>query len=106
MPLFVKVEDFDGEVIASYNDDKESLNSVIGFCYLNPTEIFVFKYVDLFDDTVFNSLQVKDLLLDLDWLRAKQKLFDTETMISLDRIADFCNLVLKEPHRYLIFYGD
>jgi hypothetical protein len=106
MPLLIKVEDFNGEVIAEFNDKKGLLNSVLDFCYLNQSKIKTFKYIDLYDDTTLNGLQVKDLFYDIDFLKQQPELSDSERIEMLNNIAEFCNVTLKEPHQYLKFYGD
>ncbi len=35
MPRLIQVEDFEGKVIAEYNDKQGLLNSVLDYCYQN-----------------------------------------------------------------------
>ena len=64
------------------------------------------KYIDLFDDAIFNSLQVKDLVLDIEFLKQQSELSDSERMEILNNITELCNITLNEPHQFLKFYGD
>lgn len=106
MPLLIKVEDFKGEVIAEYNDKKGLLGFVLDYCYQNPSKIRTFKYIDLYDDTTFNSLQVKDLVFDIEFLKQQSELSDSKKMEALNNIAELCKVTLSEPHQFLKFYGD
>lgn len=106
MPLLIKIEDFKGEVIAEYNDRKGLLGLVLDYCYKNPSNIKTFKYIDMYDDTVFNSLQIRDLILDIVFLKQQSQLLDTERVEILNLLIKLCRETLKEPHQYLRFYGD
>jgi len=106
MPLLIKVEDFKGEVIAEYNDNKGLLGSVLDYCYQNPSKIRTFKYIDLYDDTIFNSLQVKDLVFDIEFLKRQSELSDSKKIETLNNIEQLCKVALSEPHQFLKFYGD
>ncbi|MCJ8165965.1 hypothetical protein MKJ04_14040 [Pontibacter sp. E15-1] len=106
MPLTIKVEDFKGKVVANLLDNKGMLNRLVNYCYKNPNLFKVFKYIDLYDDTTFNSLQVKDLIDDIYKLRSDSDVVDEERVLLLDQLNEFCNKSLEEPHMYLKFYGD
>ena len=106
MPLQIKVEDFKGEVIVEYSDNKGLLSLVINYCYQNPTKIKTFKYIDLYDDTIFNSLQVKDMIIDIDFLKQQSELLDSGRIELFNTLAELCKVTLNEPHQFLKFYGD
>jgi len=61
---------------------------------------YLIKYLDPYGDTVFNHLQIDDLIIDLKKLRE----------ISVNKAIDeIINLALKcksTQHSYLIFYGN
>ncbi len=106
MALQIRIEDFEGEILAEFNDKKGTLNYIVDYCYKNPTEFKVIKYVDLYDDTTLNSIQVKDLLQDIEQLLRSSHFFDKERVEVLEALRDLCVNSLKEPHLYLKFYGD
>jgi len=106
MSLLIKIEDFKGEVIAECNDHQGFLKDVLEYCYNNATKVSNLKYIDLYDDTAFNSLQVKDLISDIEFIKLQSQLMNKEKLEFLSSLIDLCNEVLKEPHQYLKFYGD
>jgi len=106
MPLSIKIEDLEGKIITEFNDQKGLLNAILNYCYQNPSQTNVFKYIDLYDDTVLNSLQVKDLIIDIEFLRQKNHLMNTERIELFLQLIELCKVALKEPHQYLKFYGD
>lgn len=106
MPLLIRVEDFQGEVLAERNDQQALLNPLLDYCHQYPTATHVFKYLDLYDDTVLNSLQVKDLMADIDFLQRESELMNEPRKAFLSVLLELCQEALQEPHRYLKFYGD
>lgn len=60
----------------------------------------VIKYLDPYGDTVFNYLQMDDLISDLEKI---QEIRYDENIQELKNLALKCKL---ERHTYLIFYGD
>lgn len=57
-------------------------------------------YLDAYGDTVFNNLQMDDLIKDLQ----KVKLIETNPLLNeIILLAERCK---KEIHTYLVFYGD
>ncbi len=84
--------------------ENESGDSI---CFLNEEVMLVgiedcilLKYLDPYGDTVFNALQMKDVILDLEAIRS----------INLPHIIDgIIGLAVKgidTVHSYLVFYGD
>jgi hypothetical protein len=59
------------------------------------------KYIDPYGDTVFNSLQMKDLITDFEVLA---KLEPHNKLV--DKIILLSKMCLEQPHLYLVFYGD
>ncbi|MEO6134886.1 MAG: hypothetical protein ABIP35_07015 [Ginsengibacter sp.] len=106
MPLLIKTEDFKGEVLNEHNDEQGILNAVLEYCYQNPTKVNTLKYIDQYDDTTFNSLQVKDLILDIEFVKKQSQIMNKEKLEFLSLLINLCNETLKEPHQYLKFYGD
>lgn len=60
--------------------------------------------IDPYGDTIFNHLQVRDLLDEWDRL-ARFATSDPEkkALAGVKQLAEHC---LEAPHRYLRFYGD
>lgn len=58
------------------------------------------KYLDLYGDTIFNHLQMDDLILDFKKLQNER--YD-ENIEKLIQLAIKCK---SEPHTYIVFYGD
>jgi hypothetical protein len=106
MPLSIKIEDFKEEVIAEHFDQKGLLNEVLNYCYKNPLQTRVFKYIDLYDDTVLNSLQIKDFIVDIEFLQNQSHLMSKERIELFSELIKLSKIALEEPHQYLIFYGD
>lgn len=60
------------------------------------------KYLDPYGDTIFNNVQMSDLVSDLKLLQEKEK--DENTLIQ--NIINLANRCETETHVYLVFYGD
>jgi len=58
------------------------------------------KYLDPYGDTIFNGLQMDDLITDLEKL---QELNYNEITTKVIELAFECK---ANPHIYLVFYGD
>lgn len=58
------------------------------------------RYLDAYGDTVFNRLQMDDLIQDLRDLRK------IESNPLVDEILLLAELCKKKVHTYLVFYGD
>ena len=66
--------------------------------YLQTTTLL--KYLDPYGDTVFNTVQMNDLIIDL---RQLAKHGEEQQIEELIRLAVRCR---EETHTYLTFYGD
>ena len=106
MPISIKVEDFKEEIISEYLDEKGLLNKILNYCYQNVTQTKILKYIDLYDDTVLNNLQVKDFILDIKFLMEQNYFVDQQSRELLAELIKLALLTLEEPHQYLKFYGD
>lgn len=104
MSLIIQVEDFKGEIISKFHDKDNDLKDILDYCYLNPSLTKTFKYIDLYDNTVFNSLQIKDFIKDLEFLNEKS--FFEKSNKLLSELIKLSKIALTEPHLYLIFDGD
>ena len=64
-------------------------------------EIKLVKYLDPYGDTVFNSIQMNDLISDMKYIT----LIEPDNKV-VDEIVLLAQKCLSEPHQYLSFYGD
>ena len=69
---------------------------------LNIDKFKLIKYLDLYGDTVFNTLQFDDLIKDLKEL----KNLDITDLKILNELIQLINECKKDTHSYLKFCGD
>jgi hypothetical protein len=101
MSYAVEVRDAQGKVLASA---QLSCELEAAFPEINNPAYPVLRYLDEYGDTYFNSLQVVQILKELDLLR--RELVDGIAMGSLESLADIAQVALELPHRQLVFIGD
>lgn len=89
------------------NEEREQIESLnieyvskVLFDASNNEAFKLVKYLDPYGDTIFNHLQMDDLILDFKKL---QNLRYDENVERVIQLAVKCKL---EPHTYLVFYGD
>ena len=63
------------------------------------------RYIDPYGDTVFNRLQIPQLLAEWRLMRASQDI-NSEEGKALDELEALGRYALNEPHLYLRFFGD
>jgi hypothetical protein len=93
----VILEDEDGEQL-------DRLSKEFTTSYIDESSNYAFrvlKYLDPYGDTIFNTLQAKDLLTDLKLLKEIEK--DNVFIDSIIAIVTKCTI---SPHTYVVFYGD
>lgn len=94
MAWTIILEDENKEPLLSLNDEFDIGSSI---------DLSSFKllcYLDAYGDTIFNRLQMDDLIKDL------QSLKQTEANPLLNEIQMLAERCKKEEHTYLAFYGD
>jgi hypothetical protein len=91
----VSLEDEDGENISSLSD------GIYLPADVNLTGFRLLKYLDHYGDTVFNHLQMNDLIQDLEIFKGSYS--DTHLIDELISLAKQCKTGV---HSYLVFYGD
>ena len=79
--------------------DKEFVSEIVVDPLINPA-FKLLKYLDPYGDTVFNHLQMDDLILDFKEL--KEIRYD-ESIHEIIQLALTCK---AQAHSYLTFYGD
>jgi hypothetical protein len=67
----------------------------------NCSDFKLIKYIDPYGDTVFNHLQMSDLIADFEIVA---KLEPENELI--DIIVQLAKQCLEQSHLYLVFYGD
>lgn len=77
------------------------LSNILKIAY-SDQNIVLFKYIDQYGETVFNKIQMDDLIKDCEYLLAK----DNSSKEVLINIIFSCNKVKGETHIYLNFSGD
>lgn len=68
---------------------------------VNDHNIKLIKYLDPYGDTIYNCVQMHDLIEDLKYIKQK---YPSNKLI--DEILKLAQLCLDKSHHYLIFYGD
>ena len=66
------------------------------------SQFAVLKYLDFYGDTVFNALQLDDLVTDFEKLKAM--LGDVDGRIQ--QIVELAETSRQQVHTYIKFYGD
>jgi hypothetical protein len=102
MGLEIALEDELGQKIASIEDPTNILHRVLPTP--EDTTFRCLNRIDWYGDTVFNRLQMTDLIPELS--RILGKLTVREERALIDQIAGFAQQVQSGPHLYLKFYGD
>ncbi len=103
MGLTIQLQDESGTAIAEAIQDPAN-----SFAKLLPQEddksFHLIRYIDRYGNTVFNGIQMKDLLTDLTVLEGRAtNLPDRQIVAAIRDLAGKCE---EEPHRYLKFIGD
>lgn len=94
MAWTIFLEDENKEPVQSLNDEFD----IGSDCDLSSFKLLCF--LDAYGDTIFNRLQMDDLINDL------QRLKQIEANPLLSEIQILAERCKKEEHRYLAFYGD
>jgi hypothetical protein len=100
MPMRIVLQDERGQVVEAVEDATNLLASCLPDA---DSQSCCLKYIDVYGDTVFNRLQMNDLLEELE---AVMSTAPAEVRSLLDRVAGLARRVAAEPHYYLKFVGD
>lgn len=98
MTWTVILENENRQIIETLSDefDLELLEQIV---YDN--NIKLIKYLDPYGDTIYNCVQMNDLIEDLKYIK---QINSSNKLI--DEIIKLAQLCLDKSHHYLIFYGD
>jgi hypothetical protein len=102
MPLTIRLEDVQRRRIAERFDTTDVLLRSIHAQSANG-EIRLLRHVDPYGDTVFNGLQARDVVTEIDELRAD---VSTDDLSILSGIRDLAEQCASGVHLFLMFYGD
>jgi hypothetical protein len=83
------------------NVEIESVNKELFIKKTNNNDFKLIKYLDPYGDTIFNNLQMKDIIADMEIIA---KMEPNNKLI--DEIILLAKRCMNEPHLYLVFYGD
>ncbi|MBS1537509.1 MAG: hypothetical protein JST20_07160 [Bacteroidetes bacterium] len=101
MSLTITLEGENGNEIESF-DDKGLLQTIIPD--YNDKSSFCLRFVDLYGDTTFNTLQVPELIEELE--QKLTELLPIETKELVENIIRLAHRCKDEVHLYLKIYGD
>ncbi|MEJ0101615.1 MAG: hypothetical protein WDO19_03205 [Bacteroidota bacterium] len=98
MGLTIILEDEKGQPLQTLPKELfyEELN------HTNFDDFILLKYIDFYGDTVFNNLQLDDLLSDFE----KIKTAIATPSETIQQIIDLIKESKKKVHTYIKFYGD
>jgi glutathione synthase/RimK-type ligase-like ATP-grasp enzyme len=91
-----------GDDVERLSDPEGVLNSLIPS--MEEATFQCWRFIDLYGDTVFNTLQMSQFLSELKVIRARCSSAQAARILDeLERLGHRC---LDEVHLYLKFYGD
>jgi hypothetical protein len=99
--LRIELRDEAGNVLAVTGEDEGEIGALLP--EPDPGEFPLLSSIDRYGDTIFNSIQMERLVLEIDAIR---DVCTPRQAILLESIAGFCRQGLSRPHRYLWFLGD
>lgn len=102
MALTVTLEDERGTVIDELLDPQNVVVRLIEPS-AHKGEIALLQYVDPYADTIFNRLQMRDVLRDITTLMAKA---NDDAIAIVEKLSELAERCTREPHLYLKFHGD
>ena len=102
MPLSIRWEDEEGEVLEELLPDRgASLNAVVAAA---PSDSLCLRFIDPYGDTVFNRVQLPDLIRELEG--ARRYLPDGAAPTHIDSVLALVRKAEDEVHTYVRFLGD
>ena len=90
----IVLEDEDGAILSFINEELDTKVSD------DLTQFVLLRYLDAYGNTIFNRLQMDDLIQDLHRLK---ELDNDPILGAIKLLAERCK---NETHNYVIFYGD
>jgi hypothetical protein len=102
MGLVITLESESGEKKQFVTDNHNLLHLLLPLT--NNDSFKLLKYIDWYADTVFNQIQLNDLIADIDLLLEKTDNVNERDLLA--RIKEMCIHCKDEYHQYIKFYGD
>src|SRR5690349_15069941 len=102
MPLTVVRQTADGRPLDEVIPPNAILNRILP--KYDDASFPLLRYVDPYDDTIFNSSQMRGFVEE--WDRLIQTAPDEETLLFLERVRRMAEDCQKNPHTFLCFVGD
>ncbi len=102
MGLNIVLEDEKGTQIGGVGDPTNILHRILPSS--DDVSSRTLRYVDWYGDTVFNRVQMDDVIEELQVLLSKAQSHDEREL--LGQILELARKCKNEPHLYLKFYGD
>jgi len=97
MPYTIILEDENGKEIETCSNSLDYNE----FAHIELSQFKLFQYLIPWGDTIFNEIQIPDLIKDLELLKNISNQKD-----SIDKIIRLANKCPEISHSYLKFYGD
>jgi len=94
--------DENGNEQAAVSGNPHSLDRALAHC--DGPDYQCLRFIDPYDDTCFNRLQLSQLLVE--WDAVEKRLTDPEALAVAVEVRDLIKRGLAAPHTYLEFYGD
>ena|SRR5713101_6619739 len=102
MPLTIRLEDEQGKRIAELFDTRDVLLRAVHSQSPN-SETRLLRHLDPYGDTIFNGLQSRDVIADIDRVRGNVSTDDLSVLNSVRQLAEQC---ASGVHLFLKFCGD
>jgi hypothetical protein len=102
MGLQILLKNEKGEILDSVIDFKKLLNKLLP--NFDNGKYSCLRFIDRYGDTVFNRLQMSVFLDEWNWIVEKATSEEEKNLVL--HIKDLATRCQKEPHLYLMFFGD
>jgi len=102
MGLCIALQFESGEKTLMMADEKNLLGSMLE--NLHEQEFPMLSSIDIYGDTIFNRLQIRRPLIELNVLL--NQTLTTEERSLLQAISDIGQKALQDVHQYVVFIGD
>lgn len=101
MGVDVYIETEFGERIEEFLDPKGIIARLLP---IGDNRFSLLRYIDLYGNTIFNRLQMEQLLFELEQLKNDDR--TPEEIAVIEKLQEMARRCQNEPHLYLKFYGD
>jgi hypothetical protein len=102
MGLDILLEGESGDQRALVSDPTNLLPRILP--RFDDTEFTLLRFIDLYGNTTFNGLQMRQFLSE--WAKLYARAESQEERQILDDVSELARRCSEKPHLYLKFYGD